>query len=260
MKQSPHPACSPAVHLARQLLALVCAAGSASAAGSAPAPFTLAHAQLEQHANGDILESMYSTTFAAVSSEVGFAKARVDFGVHGGHAVIGTSYHNAFAESMWTDALYIDAHAGSYQMDFAVEVNGTHAGGGNAFYMLHVSDAPINCDMVQASCEGMSLIAADALPAGRQILSVQLTVTGGQTLYLASYFGAEVWGGGMADYYHSARLGASVDGGASLLAASGTSYPQASAVPELPTGLLAGVGCLLLVWSMARRRDQATRR
>lgn len=205
------------------------------------------------------------TAFSEAGSLLGaYGKAGSDFGVNRAYASVSALQinHEAYAESIWSDAFVVHGGSGASTLQISVRVDGALDGrgrpggpGSNAFYTLFVSDAPITCDFDALTCSGAVAIPLSEALSGTRFFQADIAFTYDKPFYIASYLGAEVVGGstGVADFFHSAHLGISAPEGASLMAASGANYPTVSAVPEPGAITMALTGALLL-GAVRRRR------
>ena len=222
--------------------------------------FTAVRAQIENAGcDGCVVETVLDSSFAKAGLQPGaYAKARADFGDNGGYASVspdGTE-HAAFAESIWSDAFVVQGGSGQSAVDIRVRISGSLEGavqaegpGSNGFYTLFISAAPMSCNFDDVLCTGTIAIPLTVEISGTRYLQASVPFTYDKPFYLASYLGAEVWGGatGVADFFHSARFGISAPDGASLVTDSGTLYPAASSVPEPQSILMFLVGALFCI-------------
>ena len=198
----------------------------------------------------------YDTTFAEYGTNPdAYAKARSSFGNNGGFAIATNQspYKGVFAESIWSDGFTITGGSGQGSLTLSIALDGTLNGiGANSFFLLFVSDSPIMCNFMDAACAGSSVFSPVLGGfSGYQTLLASIDFTYGKTFYIASYLGAEVLGDGEADFFNSAKFGATAPDGSSITGLSGTTY-QLSAVPEPATIALLGLG--LAGFAATRRR------
>lgn len=244
-----------------------CSATSAPIVGGTSS-FTAVRAQIERA--GCPIEfdptCLVQTTLGSALEEAGsefraYSKGRAGFGVNGAYASVSLAQdHEAYAESIWSDAFVVHGGSGQSTAQITVLVKGALDGlgqpggpGSNAFYTLFVSDAPISCDFDALDCTGNAAIPLTEALSGERYLSASIEFTYDKPFYLASYLGAEVVGGqtGEADFFNSAHFGISAPDSAVLTTDSGTRYPAASSVPEPPLFLMFFVGALV-AWRVAK--------
>ena len=220
--------------------------------------FTAVRAQIDTCGLGAacVIETKTDPSFAEAGSIKNiYAKARASFGNNGGFATASNqpAYLGAYAESIWMDGFNIAGNVGTGYLNISVLVSGTLDGNGkpggpgsNSYYGLYVSDSPISCDFDAVFCTGTSLIPLTEPISGSRIFTNQLPFTYGEPFYVASYLGAEVIGNGFADFYGSAKFGATAPGNVPVVGNSGVTYSLASSVPEPTTAILLFVGLAVL--------------
>ena len=225
-------------------------------------------------------ERATASDFAQVGSSPGlFAKGRASFGETGSFAIATgqPADFGAYAETSWSDAFTIFGGTGAGILSVSAQVQGTLIGAGlpggpgpNSIYALFASDSPITLgqeggggllgfldDGTTTPPDGSrTVIGLFESITGSHVFTAEIPFTYGTTFYIASYLGAEVLGNGTADFFGSARFGATAPGGAIVMGASGTSYALAVAVPEPASYALMIVGLFALAITM---RSQSLR-
>lgn len=255
-------------------------AGAPICAHAAFTPFTSVEVTTD---DGVIaFERATASDFAQVgSSPALFAKGRASFGETGAFAIATEQqpHVGAYAETSWSDAFTIFGGAGTGILRVSTQVQGTFTGAGapggpgpNSIYALFASDSPIT--LGQNSGGGLlgfledgtttppdgstTVIGVFESIVGSHIFTAEIPFTYGTAFYIASYLGAEVLGQGTADFFGSARFGATAPGGASVTGASGTTYALAAAVPEPASYAAMIAGLLTLAFAMRSRRNVRT--
>ena len=232
---------------------------AASPSAMSQQSFTAVRAQIEM--GYPVIETMSAETFAqAGEASSVYAKARAGFGNNGAFAIATNNSLGleAFGESIWMDGFNVTGGIGSAEIQINVLVSGTLDGrgtpggsGSNSYYVLFTSGSPMSCNFDDVSCTGAVAISSEAVN-GSRLFTASIPFTYGQTFYIASYLGAEVrYIDGYADFYGSARFGATAPNGVPLIGSSGTNYVLASSVPE-PSTLMLSTGGLLAILSLLR--------
>jgi len=245
-------------------LFFILASGSGNAADLAS--FTLVRAQIEgagtDDSDGDVVEQKFGTAFAEVGSADWYSKARSGFGNNGAYA-IATGNREAFGESWWVDAFTVTGGQGQGELTLAISVSGTITGAGRANYGLFTRQQKYTEEELRGWLDsGIPAPPAGSLavvpltwsfPAsGTTVLTAHIPFAYDQPFHLASYFGVETWGEGVADFYGSAHFGITAPADGLIATSSGTQYLAAAAVPEPVSAALMALGLVAVL--LARRR------
>lgn len=234
------------------------------------ASFTLVRAQIERAGtdedDGDVVEQKFGIAFAEVGDTGWYSKARSGFGNSGAYA-IATDNREAFGEAWWVDAFTVTGGLGHGELTLAIRVSGTITGEGRVNYGLFTRQQKYTEDELRVWLDsGIPDPPAGSLAvvpltwsfptSGNTVLTARIPFTYDQPFHLASYFGAETWGEGVADFYGSAHFGITAPADGLIVTASGAQYLAAAAVPEPVSAALMALGLVAVL--LARRRADPT--